>query len=66
MSDHVVYECGHCDGKGVCHRGVNGSSCSSCLNSSDINFRTVEVNNGNAVVNCSRCNGTGRIVQKLD
>ncbi len=30
MAETVVYECGHCDGKGVCQRGAGGWSCGSC------------------------------------
>jgi len=31
MSETVVYECGHCEGKGVCERGSGRWSCVTCF-----------------------------------
>jgi DnaJ-class molecular chaperone len=60
MSETVVYECGHCDGKGVCERGNGRWSCYDCLRSSG--FADPSNHQKNAV-KCSVCGGSGKIVK---
>ncbi len=60
MAETIVYECGHCDGKGVCGRVTNQKSswsCVSCLRAAGWRFDAREI------VKCSVCGGSGKIVK---
>lgn len=63
MAETVVYECGHCDGKGVCERGNGGWSCHTCIHSAGYNPDPLFKKEWHKAVKCSICGGSGKIVK---
>ena len=62
MSETVVYECGHCDGKGVCEKGVGNWSCKICLEEAG-DWNTTSLRK---IVKCGICEGSSKIVKIIN